>query len=313
MGQQESPAAASSVGDGSDGAPAMPFAARRRPARALIGWMDHEMARRSLVPDLAPNAAIPLEAHRAVQSAHDVVGQRDPSPQRAGADVVAELPPGLEGHCAKLAQHPHAAPLFDEGWTVRLVDLRGVRAFQPIVFTDNLDERLADIDPADVASVARLTLPLDDVTPDLPIGFDEAQQAWVVASANPNLRVSGRSMGPLQANNAPPGLVLGFVVTLSPSFVQVASYKGHWHLRDGYHRAYGLLRLGVTHAPAFVRSLDAFSDLSVPPGHLPQEAFLGDRPPLLPDYLDETVSASIEGFATTRVITVARLQTDILA
>lgn len=299
-----------------DGVPntetAAPFPARRRPARALLGWIKPEAARALMTSSQDPTEALPFEDRRRLQSMNSAVAARAPVSASMSADVVGTLPPGLEAHCAKLASNPHAAAMLAEGWQVQLVDLRAVRAFQPVVFTDSLEERFADFDSGDLESIARVTLPPEHAPTNLPVSFDESQQAWVVASSNPNLRVAGSWAGQLPLDGVPPGLALAFVVMLSPSFMQVAGYNGHWFLRDGYHRAFGLLERGVTHAPVFVRSLEAYSDLGVPVSHLPQEAFLGQRPPLLPDYLDDTVSAPIEGFATTRVITVAQLQTSII-
>src|SRR5437016_1945530 len=65
------------------------------------------------------------------------------------------------------------------------------------------------------------------------------------------------------------------------------------YLRDSYHRAFGLLSLGITHVPAFVRDITTFEELVADPRTmLPQDSYQGQRPPVLTDYLDETVSAA---------------------
>jgi hypothetical protein len=121
----------------------------------------------------------------------------------------------------------------------------------------------ADVDPDDLASVAVVSLPLP--TPaELPIQTDDAQRQFIVSSANPNLRVTGMM--------AAPGGQMGFVVGITPSFLRVTRYQGRVILADGYHRAHGFLRRGVTHVPAFINDAASFEDIGFSPGMLSQDA-----------------------------------------
>jgi hypothetical protein len=65
--------------------------------------------------------------------------------------------------------------------------------------------------------------------------------------------------------------------------------------------------MGVTWAPVFLRDFDSIQQL-VPPGMLPQEAFLGERPPTLRDYADTEVSAEIQVPASQKVVVVQALE-----
>lgn len=47
--------------------------------------------------------------------------------------------------------------------------------------------------------------------------------------------------------------VFGYVLGALPSFMQIAVIDGRCILRDGYHRAVGLLSRGISVVPAFVR------------------------------------------------------------
>ena len=77
--------------------------------------------------------------------------------------------------------------------------------------------------------------------------------------------------------------------------MQVGRYNGQYFLRDGYHRAYGLLSRGIDIVPAFVRDITAVEELIPDPrAMLPQDGYRGVRPPVLPDYLDDTVSAAVQ-------------------
>jgi hypothetical protein len=61
---------------------------------------------------------------------------------------------------------------------------------------------------------------------------------------------------PVPVSGGPP--IFGFAVALNPSYMQVVHYRGRYFLRDGYHRAYGLLSRGITVVPAFVRETTTF-------------------------------------------------------
>src|SRR5262249_14510895 len=96
---------------------------------------------------------------------------------------------------------------------------------------------------------------------------------------------------------------LGFQVRVIASFVQVTRVQGRYFVRDGYHRCVGLLRRGVRYAPALVREDLGLGDLALP-GMLPYEVFMGQRPPVLPDFLDDSVCAAVRLTAARRVIVV---------
>jgi hypothetical protein len=193
--------------------------------------------------------------------------------------------------------------MFEQGWTVKIVDLREVCAAQPNVFTDHAAERAQGISAGDHEAIAKVTLPLP-TSAQLPAQFDQSRQAWIVSAANPNLRIIGHF-----GQEVAPGIIgFGFAVAIQPSFVQVAMTNGRLVLRDGYHRTYGLLRQNITHAPVFFRDLGPYADLGLPPGMLSQAAFLGERPPMLTDYDDQEAAADVSLPAAQKMIVVHGLE-----
>jgi hypothetical protein len=91
--------------------------------------------------------------------------------------------------------------------------------------------------------------------------------------------------------------------------MQVGRYRGRHFLRDGYHRAFGLLSRGINVVPAFVRDITAFEELVPDPRTmLPQDSYRGARPPVLPDYLDETVSAAVQVPAAHKMVIIQALE-----
>lgn len=221
-------------------------------------------------------------------------------------DIVADPPDRVANYGKSLMQHPAIAPFFGQGWKVAIVDLSKVCAVQPLVFSDGL-ERMSTIQPSDPLSLALVTLPTPTPVP-IPAQFDSLKQAWVFSSSNPNLRITGQVGGEVQ-----PGLnAFGFAVAVTPSYMQVVCCRGRHLLRDGYHRAFGFLRLGITHVPAFVRDFATVDEMALPAGLLNSDVFLGDRPPLLFDYHSDDVSAEVLAPSTRKVIIVQGLELSML-
>ncbi|HLI76465.1 MAG TPA: hypothetical protein VKV02_05915, partial [Acidobacteriaceae bacterium] len=159
------------------------------------------------------------------------------------------------------------------------------------------------IDPADVVALAREAIPTD-APAQVPVNYDESQKAWLCSSPNPNLRILGPGVG-----QTPQGIpVVGFSIVLGPSVMNAARYRDRYLLLDGYHRAVGFLLRDITHVPILVREAPSFEDLRLPGGMLPQDAFLGSRPPVLADYLDNEVAADVCLPVTQRTIVITALE-----
>jgi hypothetical protein len=271
-----------------------------RVARSLLGWMPEQEALLTL-SGRNTNAKPKSEHEARARRAREIVASRPAGVDQTG--VVCDAPPQLHVHIDRLREYAGAAPFFNEGWAVQLVDLRKVCSFQPSVTIDNAETRVAGLDSQNPESLASVSLPIACDTP-LPAQFDPVRQAFVFSAANPNLRVVGQFSAPVG-----PGLVgFGFVVAESPSFLQVVKFQGRHFLRDGYHRAYAFLRGGISVVPAFVREVGATDEIGVPAGMLPQGAYLGDRPPLLPDFLNDDVAAEVRLPSVQKMIVVQAIE-----
>jgi hypothetical protein len=131
---------------------------------------------------------------------------------------------------------------------------------------------------------------------------------WIIAAANPNLRITGQFNADVQ-----PGVVgFGFTVQIMASFLQVARHHGRYVLCDGYHRAYGLLARGVTRAPAFVRDFRV-GDLGTAAGLFGTDVYLGERPPCLSDFLDDEVAADVNVPVVQKMVVVQGMELTPLA
>jgi hypothetical protein len=216
----------------------------------------------------------PAQAADAVQRAHQAVAARPVGLEQDA--LITSVPAELAEHVQALEASQAAKPMYDEDWKVALVDLTQVCAFQAAVVTDQALTRVQAADEDDIASIAAITLPLTQGD-QLPVQYDPIHQAWTVTSANLNLRIAA-NVGPLSVSSG--GSAMGFAVVAGPSFMQVSRHNGRHYLRDGYHRAFGLLSRGITIVPAFVRDITTFEELVADPRMmLPQDSYQGPAAP----------------------------------
>ena len=268
-------------------------------ARILLAWMNDSQARAALA---GAGSAGQLTAAREMQLAAARAELMSRPAGRDQADLIRPLPGEMREYVTRLEADPQAADYLADGFTPGLVDLSRLCVFQPSVHTDQVAERVAGADTRDVRALAGITLPLAAPPRVIP-QFDQERLTFTTNLASQNLHIIGAFGGPAE-DDLPPGTVsVGFHLRVITSFVQVASIQGRYFLRDGYHRCLGLIQRGVRYAPALVRRDLPLAEL-VPPGMLEFEVFMGDRPPVLPDYWDERVSCAVPAAAPRKVIIV---------
>jgi hypothetical protein len=116
-------------------------------------------------------------------------------------------------------------------------------------------------------------------------------------------------VNPYFGQPAPDALpVLGFEVVQQHWRMSIVEYQGAFYLRDGYHRATGLLMRGITHVPVLVGEAATYDQIGLPAGSLPLDTFLGQRPPYLGDYVNDEVSAEVLVPAADRLVIVQGLE-----
>ncbi len=210
--------------------------------------------------------------------------------------------PSLPAITNRLRQQANTTAFWNEEWTVAVADLSRVCSLQQAVAAQQATDRVSGIDPDNLVSIAEVTLPPPSEA-QLPVQLDEYRHTWTVTAANPNLQFAGHF-----ANQVQPGFwAFGFIAAIAPSFLQVARHHGRYVLRDGYHRAYGLLARGITHAPAFVRDYGV-SELGTKPELFGTDVYLGQHPPRLSDFLDDDVAADVEVPAVQKMVVVQGIE-----
>jgi hypothetical protein len=273
----------------------------QQPARALIGWLPAEQGQLVLAGRRSDLSGQPEHEERA-RHAREAVAARAVGLDQT--DAISDPPPELQEHIDALQGNESTAPLFAEGQEVRLIRLSRICSIQPVVHSAAAENRVAAVDTEDLRSVADISLPIPGEPTPIPAQFDETRQTWILSSANPNFRIVGQ----FQATAEQGIKAYGFAVRVMPSFVRVGLFQGRYILLDGYHRSYGFLRQGIDEVPAFVRQYNAIEEMQINAGMLPQAAYLGDRPALLSDFLDDAVAADVTVPAAQKMIVIQGLE-----
>ena len=68
------------------------------------------------------------------------------------------------------------------------------------------------------------------------------------------------------------------------------------------------LRRGITHVPLFTCAIGENEPFEPPPGMLPAAVSMGERPPLIPDFLADDVSLSVRLPLLRKVIVIQALE-----
>jgi hypothetical protein len=269
------------------------------PARALLAWLSDAQAR-GILNAQQRTAELTAEQRRTLEVARAKLAAR--APFAAASPVIGPCPEALAAHRAALFAHEQFGAMKKDGWDIAIVDLARVCAVQPFVLADPDARVHGALDPNDLLALARVTVPIPNPQA-LPYQVDSARSVAILSSPNPNLRVVG-----FRAQQLGQGTLLGFVVELAPSFVQVAEFGGRFVLTDGHHRAVSLSSMGITRVPALVRKYQHGENLGMDKSVLAPPVYLGARPPLLADYWDPDVSAAVSVPRARKIVMVQALE-----
>lgn len=210
---------------------------------------------------------------------------------------VAPLPPALEPLLADV----HADPIFQRAFAVlpaevRLVELDRLVVCQRLInltHVARLKERWGG--PPSAGQLFRICLPYDQGTPAFRVGRGAKKDEVVFLSDSNDLRVlectvlrpeevpGFRPLGPVAG-------VVGLVVGFGSNYLNVIAGEGRLVLNNGYHRAYALRELGVTHVPCVLQRLSRREELGAVGGgtlrRKPDDYLVAPRPPVLKDFFD---------------------------
>ena len=163
-------------------------------------------------------------------------------------------------------------------WSLGVVDLRRLLAFQRRLSFDST--RAMTVPPQyDWDSLIEIAFASPNpVVCDMI--HDTDKKTVTLQSSNPNvqLRVTHDPAAPVAVYAGSP-------------FFEVAQYAGRWFLRDGYHRAYNLLRAGIFRLPAVIVRARTLEELgAAQPRFFSEAILLSEHPPFVTDFLNESLT-----------------------
>src|SRR5882724_9361709 len=277
----------------------------RRRVRMLLGWMTEQDGISVLLgrpPMLAEDVTAPRMLWQAARNAVQARPAYSPRPvlvdtgDRTQLDAVA--------HRADVAAH-----FSGMNWRPEWVDLGEVLSFQKGIVLDGADERIGSAD-RDASALFKLCIPGEGPAPSpAAISSDPDNKGFTISSLNPNLRIVGAQVSDADVSPAigmPPMKMKAFTILAFTglSYLQVVRYRDRCFVRDGYHRATGLLRRGVRVVPCIFIEARNFGEVGCPPGSLTDEVMYGDRPPRLVDFWDDATAREVEQIAIRKVLRV---------
>lgn len=149
----------------------------------------------------------------------------------------------------------------------------------------------------DPEALFRFCLPVDRPHP--PVRIQRlASDRWLFASASTDFRAHTLRLLPNDllkrlVSYGPVSAALALPIGFGSNFLSAVLSGGRAVLQNGYHRAYALRALGLTHAPCAVTEVTRKDELRIVAGESvcddPEFYFAAKRPPLLRDYFDPKI------------------------
>jgi len=273
-----------------------------RESRALVGWLNDAEAMQALLGrSPTPNDDVntiqkTIRACREAVMSAPVYAPEDP--------LVNDAFPGLQDVVQRPELHGNFGSL---QWRPAMVDLTKVLSFQKIVHIDGIAERLKGA--REKARLLELCIPAQQPPPPLGAFTDSDGKGFTISSQNPNLRIAA---GHLADANVAQGTgfpevkmqAVTLLVHMGTSYLQVIRYRDRCFIRDGYHRAAGLLRRGITKVPCIFIEARSFEEVGPPAGSFTFEVLYGDRPPHVADFWNNVVARTVNQVAIRKVVRV---------
>jgi hypothetical protein len=181
-----------------------------------------------------------------------------------------------------LARHASRSDLLAEmtglNWSLGVVDLRKLIAFQRRIASSSSQPTSPTPHVDDWPALAAVSFGASKL-PEYEIIRKPGANTIVLRSCNPNL-----SLRFFDDPSSPVSVHAG-----SP-FFEVAKYRDRWFLRDGYHRAYDLLRANIFRTPAVIVYARTLEELgATQPWFFNEETLLSAMPPRVIDFLDDAL------------------------
>jgi hypothetical protein len=269
--------------------------------RVLIGWMNETEATHFLLGHQPGPTDDLTHIQQKIKDCQTAVATR---PIRQPVNPIRDID---KNTAASLKARPDIQAAFAPmEWEPAMVDLRKVLSYQRIINLDGLEARATTVSD-DLEELTKFCLPVNEPLNQIGGFIDPDQKGITISSLNPNLRIHNALM---HDANVPPGpglppirvKAVTFFIGLGASYLQVGQYRDRHFIRDGNHRAAGLLKKGIYIVPCILVKARNIEELGLNQGTFSYEILYGERPPFLSDFWDDTVASEGKNIAFRRVL-----------
>jgi hypothetical protein len=245
--------------------------------RELVAWELDEYSHRDSGPDLTKSEL----CDRCKRAKHTLIERADYEPSSALLSLeTARIQHLLDVHAQRTELLREYKRL---DWTLGVVDIRRLLAFQRRLIFDH-ESQLSQIpQQQDWPALLSFSFGLArDTTYNMSVHEIDGQLSGItLRSCNPDLQLRALS------DSGPDGSLPFSLFGGSPCF-EVAEFRGRWFLRDGYHRAYRLLRAGVNQVPAVVIHARTIENVgATQPWFFNEGQLFSSHPPRVTDFLED--------------------------
>lgn len=257
----------------------------RRLARVLTGFMSDEEA-------MGFASSFVLDPQRFLMARQAQAARRPPLAPSLTKPRIEDLPGSMQFHAAQVRSNPIFPAMYGDKAVIQLVELGKLIAFQLWMDTDVSDgvHGAGVSGPPEQEHVLRTCLPTE-IVPPTRTWWQQVQNGVAVYSMNNTFTVGAVNVNQAQGQ-------VTFALSAGANLMMVRECGGRYILANGYHRAWLLRSRGVEMAPAVVVSVgEAGIGGGIDPGVL-----LGPRPPVVDDFLDDSLSLSVEVRAMLRMV-----------
>ncbi len=262
----------------------MPVAdeAVRRPARVLTGFMSPQEA-----AGYANAFVLDPQAFLAQWQQQQTTTPR-PLPPSYTPPTVTQLPAAAMAHVTAVQGHQLFGQVYQPPHEIKMVELGKLIACQTWVDTHvsgSLHGASMQATPT-FDEILNTCLPLS-VIPPTQIRAQPMPNGWIFYSMNNTLTAQGPGFNPATGQ-------ITLAVAPAANLMLVREQAGRYVLANGYHRAWLLRSRAVSMVPAVVVPVASQQDvLPGPEGFFKPGLLFGPRPPIIDDFFDATLSASL--------------------
>lgn len=218
------------------------------------------------------------------------------------ADTITTqaLPATLRQKRRALRANPYFRESFDDlPTTIEMVELRHLVVSQESVGTEfsvSIAKRLGRTPSPE--ALFNFCLPLDRPLPDIQVQRLGDDRYLFVSNSTDfrahNLKLVTGAAVPKLNTFGPAGAALILPIGFGSNFLSAVKSEKRIVLQNGYHRAFALMSLGITHAPMVVQHVTRTDELrlAASPDVYDNPAFYyrAGRPPMLKDFLDPALA-----------------------